>query len=105
MARISFDFDGVLTNEAGRQLLKQKMKQGDEIWIITARRYPSDGNDSVLDFARENNIPVENIIFTGGRDKYSFIQKYRIETHYDNNPEQIEKINRLTKSRGVLLKQ
>jgi len=94
--RISFDFDGVLTREVGRELAKLKIKQGFEVWIVTARR--PDQSDAVFKIAEELNIPKTRIIFTSGRDKWKFIDEFEIGLHYDNNEEQINKIRENTDS-------
>lgn len=102
MERISFDFDGVLTTEKGRQLVREKINNGFEVWIITARQM--DQNDRVFEVARELGIRKNHVVFTNGRDKWSFIDKYGITIHYDNNPEQIAKIKKNTKAKGQLYK-
>jgi uncharacterized HAD superfamily protein len=100
MERISFDFDGVLTTEKGRELARVKIKQGFEVWIITARQMNQ--NDRVYEVAKELGIRKNNVVFTNGRDKWSFVELHNISTHYDNNVEQITKIKKNTKAKGQL---
>jgi len=97
---ISFDFDGVLSNVKGRNLAIDKQHAGNEIWIITARRM--DENDRVFEIAQQLNIPKTHVVFTNGMDKWKFMERFNISVHYDNNPEQIDKINKNTKTRGIL---
>lgn len=98
--RISFDFDGVLSTAAGRKLAESKKGPDVELWIVTARRI--DWNDRVFDVADELSIPHSRIIFTGGRDKWPFIERYNIAIHYDNNPEQIAKIKEKTTANAII---
>jgi len=98
--RISFDFDGVLSTAAGRKLAESKKGPDVELWIVTARRV--DWNDRVFDVADELKIPHTRIIFTGGRDKWPFIERYNIAVHYDNNPEQIAKIKEKTTANAII---
>jgi len=97
---ISFDFDGVLTNQSGRDMVEMMIERGDEIYIITARQ--SSRSADVFEIADELGIELDHIIFTGGRDKWQFMDENEIAIHYDNNPEQIKKINENTKTKGKL---
>lgn len=99
--RISFDFDGVLSREVGQELAKLKIKQGFEVWIVTARR--PDQSKSVLEVAKSLNIPESRIVFTSGRDKWKFIEEFDIGLHYDNNEEQINKIKEFTDANARLI--
>ena len=98
MPKISFDYDGVLTTENGKQLLKRKISEGYDVYIVTARRRSL----TVINFARENGVPSNRVFFTEGKDKWETLQRLGIETHYDNNQEQIDKINKFTNTKGIL---
>ena len=95
--KVSFDYDDTLTTEKGLELLKRRQQQGDEIYIITARRRSVE----VIDFARQHGI--RHVYFTSGADKYKTVMELGIDVHYDNNQEQIDKINNLTNTRGILV--
>ena len=102
MERISFDVDGVLTTERGRKLAKRKLLAGYDVWIVTTRRQSDD--NTAYDFAKDLGIRDSHVVFTNGRDKWKFIQKYKIITHYDNNPDQLKKIKENTKAKGILIR-
>lgn len=102
MTRISFDVDGVLTTAKGRLFARSKINLGYDVWIVTARQYSE--YNSAFNIARELGIPESKVIFTNGKDKWKFIQKYKITTHYDNNAEQIDKIEENTKAKGILIR-
>ena len=102
MTRISFDVDGVLTTERGQKLAKRKIAAGYDVWIVTARQYSND--NSAYDIADKLGIRDSHVVFTNGKDKWKYIQKYKIETHYDNNPEQLRKIRENTKSKAILIR-
>lgn len=95
--RVSFDYDDTLTTPKGLELLKRRQQEGDEIYIITARRRSIE----VIDFARQYGI--RHVYFTSGEDKYHIIDELNIDVHYDNNAEQIRKINEFTDCRGILI--
>jgi hypothetical protein len=102
MERISFDVDGVLTTDRGRRLARRKVLSGYDVWIVTARKQSDD--NSAYDFAKDLGIRESHVVFTNGKDKWKFIQKYKIETHYDNNPEQLKKIKDNTKAKAILIR-
>lgn len=99
-SRISFDFDGVLSTPRGRKLAKLIIDGGATVFIITARMRTE--SEAVYKAANELGIKKERIIFTNHRDKWHVMDQYRIGTHYDNNEEQITKINEKTNTKGVL---
>ena len=102
MKRVSFDVDGVLTESKGRRLAQRRVTSGDDVWIVTARTQSDD--DSAYKIAERLGISKSHVVFTGGKDKWKFIQRYRIEVHYDNNKEQVDKIERNTKAIGIFIK-
>jgi hypothetical protein len=99
--RISFDIDGVLDTEPGKQLAQRAIDKGDDVFIITAR---NEGRMSaeVYEIAQELNIPRLRIYFTNGADKWRTIDRLDIDLHYDNNREQTEKIEQFTDAQAVL---
>lgn len=101
MEKISFDFDGTLDTAKGRELAAKYILNGDAVYIITARRLSQSGE--VYDTARKLGIPRDRIYFTGGRDKWHIIKSLNITRHYDNNPKQIDLINKNTSTQGVKL--
>ena len=98
-SRISFDYDGVLSTPRGRKLAKLLIEGGATVYIITARMRTQ--SDEVYKTAELLGIKKERVIFTNHRDKWHVMDQYRIGTHYDNNPEQIKKINEKTTTKGV----
>ena len=97
--RISFDFDGVLSTAAGQRLASEKISQGNEVWILTARQ--SEHRDAVDAVAEKLGISKSHVKFTNGEDKWKYVKEYNIDQHYDNNVEQITKINANTPSKGT----
>jgi len=100
MERVSFDFDNTLSTIKGKMMAIREINKGNEVWIITARR--TDQNADVLKVAKELKIPEKRIVFTNGKDKWTFVQENKIDKHYDNSTEQIKKINQNTKTKGII---
>ena len=96
---ISFDYDGTLSTDKGKEIAKSFIEKGIEVIIITARN-SSDDNSDIESTAKDLNI--NKIVYTNQRDKWSFVQKFKVSTHYDNNKEQVDKINEKTNSKGIL---
>ena len=97
---ISFDFDQTLTRTKYRFLAEKFIREGKKVLIITARN--ESNSREVYKVADELGIPHSLVYFTNGEDKWKTIQKLNVTTHYDNNPEQINKINKFTKTLGIL---
>ena len=96
---ISFDYDQTLSTDKGKELAKSFIEKGVEVIIITARN-SNDDNSDIESTAKQ--LGINKIVYTNGRDKWSFVQKNKVSTHYDNNKEQIDKINEKTISKGIL---
>lgn len=100
--KISFDVDGVLDTPQGMALARRKITEGHRVYIITARN-ESTMSARVYEIAKELGIPRLRVYFTNGEDKWRTIRRLGIELHYDNNEEQITKINEQTDSDGELV--
>ena len=98
MPKISFEYDGVLTTENGKELLKRKIFESFDVYIVTSRQRSL----TIINFALENIIFSNRVFFTESKDKCETLQRLGIEIHYDNNQEQIEKINKFTNTKGIL---
>ena len=100
--KISFDVDGVLTTSQGMALARRKITEGNRVYIITARN-ESTMSARVYVIAKELGIPRLRVYFTNGEDKWKTIQRLGIDVHYDNNEEQVNKINDNTDHKGELV--
>ena len=98
--RISFDYDGVLSTDKGKEMALNAIKNNDEVWILTARKEYD--NEAVYSTAEKLGIPKSRIVFTNGKDKWSFVMRHKIDEHIDNNQEQIDKIRKNTLAKGTL---
>ena len=96
---VSFDYDGTLSTEKGKQIAKDLISKGVNVIIITARN-SNDDNSDIESISK--SLGINKIVYTNQRDKWSFIIKEKVSIHYDNNQEQIDKINEKTKAKGIL---
>ena len=90
-----------LAKEKGFDLAKRKIDEGNKVIIITARM-PTQSKEVEI-VADMLGIKRSDIYYTSHKNKWEFIKKLNVSVHYDNNADQIEQINRLTKSHGVLI--
>lgn len=100
--KISFDFDDVLTTEKGEKKAIELIKDGKDVCIITRRHKAM--SSAVYSKAKKIGIPQNKIYFTEGKLKWETVKKLNIDIHYDNNENEIEKINELTDAKGILFK-
>ena len=98
--KISFDYDSTLSTDKGKSLAKEKINDGNIVYIITSR-IENGNNDSLFNIAKELGIDKNHIFFTNHKDKWETIKKLNIDIHYDNNQEQIDKINSNTNTKGI----
>ena len=86
--RTSFDWDGTLDTEKGKELWKST---GGDKWIITARQPDQIGE--ILKWASENGVPRSRVVATGSNPrKIEKIKELGIGVHWDNNPLVISRI-------------
>lgn len=92
--KVSFDYDGVLSTSKGKELVKQKISDGNSVYIISARGH----KDGMLNTANELGIPESRIYATGSnKAKVEKIKELSINTHYDNNPDVIKELGSVGK--------
>lgn len=96
---ISFDYDGTLSTKKGKEMAAKFISEGKDVRILTARNSQDDNSDLK---STANDLGIDKIYYTNGRDKWSFVIKYGIKEHYDNNKEQVDKINEKTNAKGIL---
>ena len=92
LSKVSFDFDGTLSQETIQDIAKEKISNGDEVYIITKRSE----SQNVLDLAEKIGIKKENVVFTNHEPKWSFIKDLGIDIHYDNVSEEVDEIKEKT---------
>ena len=82
--KVSFEWDDVLTTEAGKRAWRREIGFGNFVYIITNR--PSITRE-MLEFANELKIPANRLIATGSNvAKVRKIKEMGISRHYDDNP-------------------
>lgn len=99
---VSFDFDDTLSTTKGQEKAKQMLAEGYKILIITARQ--SKDSKEVFEVADKLGIKRSDIYFTNGGNKWSVVKRLGVAIHYDNNQEQVDLINKMTKTEGKLFK-
>jgi len=95
--KVSYDYDDTLSTERGQKQAISDIKAGKQVYIITRRSK----SQEVLDMASKLGIPQSRVIFTNGSLKWSAVNHYGIGTHYDNNQNEIDKINSMTDAKGI----
>ena len=87
--KVSFDYDGTLSTDAGKSKAKRLIASGIPVYIISAR-------NSVIGMqkvARELNIPLNRVYATGSnQSKVKKVLSLKITTHYDNNKDVVDQL-------------
>lgn len=106
--KIGFDYDETLSTKRGQELAKEYLSKNDEVFIVTARNESTTdgryGTSEVYAAADALGIPHSRVYFTNGKDKYIKIKELGLDKFYDNNPDQIELINKNTNTQGIKFK-
>jgi hypothetical protein len=96
--KVSYDYDGVLSTDAGKEKAKRDIEAGNVVYIISAR----DSVDGMLGVAEALGISKGRVYATGSnKAKVEKIKELGIEIHNDNNPDVIDAINALPTARGT----
>lgn len=100
--KVSFDFDGVLTNREVQLYAKELVERGVEVWIISARRELQEGkwNYDMALVANKIGVSGDHIQFTNMQDKYLFLEGF--VWHLDDDEVEIELIEENTDTIGIL---
>ncbi len=99
---VSFDFDDTLSTTKGQEKAKQLLAENYRVLIITARQ--SKDSKEVYNVADKLGIRRSDIYFTNGGNKWSVVKRLGVAIHYDNNQDQVDLINKMTKTEGKLFK-
>jgi uncharacterized HAD superfamily protein len=97
--RISFDFDGTLTQPFIQHIAQLLNNAGHDIYLITSRcsdenmrLYYEQGynasfmnNKDLFSIAEQLKIPKDHIIFTNLEWKGETLEEFKIDIHFDDN--------------------
>jgi hypothetical protein len=104
--KISFDFDDTLEHEVVQKVAANLIKKGHNVCILTTRysdpsRYSCPGvtHDDLYSIAAK--LEIKEIIFTEFEWKYKSIDKFKINLHIDNNPDEVYDINMNCTARAI----
>ena len=110
--KISFDFDGTLSDEFDKtpnpqkkeiqNVLNQLKEMGNDIYIITKRHSPKNGSMGkinehieVLQMASEMGLSGNNVVFTDRQLKAETLIKMGINIHFENSDFELQYLNTL----------
>jgi hypothetical protein len=97
--KVSFDFDGTLTNRKVLEVAKQKIREGNKVFIVT-KRSP---DNQVMKVAKELGIPDSRVIFTNHGPKWKYLKRLGIDYHYDNMKDEVDEINSKTDTKAIIV--
>jgi hypothetical protein len=92
--KISFDFDGTLDRNDFIYLIAQTLKMaGHQICVLTSRDTNWDNRDLIKRISGLG-LTLEDVIFVPNTWKWQAIQEHQIDFHFDDDPQEINKINK-----------
>ena len=85
--KISFDFDGTLTQPKIAALAKKFVDAGAEVWITTSRPEKKYGmpkwNDDLFFAAKKIGVPRERVVMAGDENKHLHLEGF--DLHFDDS--------------------
>jgi hypothetical protein len=106
--KVSFDWDSCLNKYQVLQNLAKVYMASPEytVYICTSRHLnppisATYTNRAIYEFAQSIKLPTENIIFTNGKDKFSFLTDFY--KHYDDDTVEIELLKEFTNCKAILV--
>ena len=90
--KISFDYDGVLSEERMRKVAKKFIDNGNDVWVTTTRFSNPDStwNRDLFKVAKDLGIPDDKIQMTNGENKWKFLKSFDI--HFDDDQIEVDLI-------------
>lgn len=118
--KISFDFDGTLSDEFDGKLNKQKdeiqsilkqyMEMGNDVYIVTKRHSPQNGtmgkvneHIDVLMLASKLGISGKNVIFTDRKLKAEKLMEMEVDVHFENGDYELHYLNSFNHNINVVM--
>ena len=92
MACIAFDFDGCFDDIRIQVLAKKLVQEGNEIWIVTARKENQFSKDIVLNLAGKIGISEYRVIYANEKPKFDLLNAINADIYIDNISLEFEKI-------------
>ena len=92
--KVSFDYDGTLTNPRVADVMDRWKAIGDEIFIITSRNDRMMG--PVYAFALEHGITRSHVYQSTVGHKWEVVKRLGIDKAVDNNPNELKLIRENT---------
>lgn len=94
--KVSFDFDGTLSEKHVQAYAQRLVNQGIEVWVVTTRydenhkhRYPLNATlDDLWEVVDRIGIPRWRVRFTCMEWKYTYLKNTHFTWHLDDNPEE-----------------
>lgn len=87
--KIGFDYDGTLSTDRGKQMAKDAIANGDQVYVISAREQEAGMYPTTL----ELGIPTTRVYAVGSNDeKVKKVLELGIKEFWDNNPNVISKL-------------
>jgi|AntRauMFilla1563_2_1112583.scaffolds.fasta_scaffold01307_4 hypothetical protein len=103
--KVGFDFDSTLATRRIQKVAKKFIADGHEVWVVTTRQANpsvtlSWNNKLLFKIVDELNIPRNNVIFTEGSDKHSFLKGF--DLFFDDDEIEIELIGEYLPECGAI---
>lgn len=101
--RVGFDFDNTLSTSKGQAMAKKEIESGNNVFVVT-KRSPGLQSEDVYAVTDKLGIDRSNVHFTYWKFKYKLLNQLNMDIFYDDEQEEITKINKNTMVLGKIFK-
>lgn len=89
---IAVDFDETLTDKRIERLILKFSEQGNEVWVVTARRDNEFSRSALLPVLKRLKLTIFNVMFCNGKPKIDFLEAIGADMYIDNEYYEFEAI-------------
>jgi hypothetical protein len=107
--KVSVDFDLTLSEESVQVYIRDLVKRGIIVWIVTARYDDKQAgntyqNADLYRIAKKVGIPIKHIKFMNMVPKWKFIRNEHFIWHLDDDNFELQEVARNTKTKAIDVK-
>lgn len=98
----AFDFDGCLDDKRLRNLAKKIIREGNEVWVVTARKDNGFNREKIQPILNELRLSEYQVVYANDKPKWELIQGLNADIYIDNITSEFQNIMNYTNTVALL---
>jgi len=99
---VAFDYDGILSLSKVQKLVKKMIREGMEVWIVTARRDNDFNQNKLKPVLEKLGLTEHRVIYVDEKPKIEYLKLINADLYIDNDSSEFYEINNFTNTIPVL---